>query len=148
MTIASAVIALVAPVLGRNTDRTGRTMSALRVLTWAVAAVDAALFLIADEPVFLWAGFIMLDLGTVASEVAGSLCNGVIDRVPTPQNVGRVASPLAPLMFGLCVGLGARLTGAENTQYLGIVGIAVVLAAGLLVLPARVPQIAAGRGRG
>lgn len=92
-----------------------------------MAAVDAALFLIADESVFLWAGFIMLDLGTVASEVAGSLCNGVIDRVPTPQNVGRVASPLAPPMFGLCVGLGARPTGAENTQYLGI---AVVLAAG------------------
>lgn len=110
-----------------------------------MAAVDAALFLIADKSVFLWAGFIMLDLGTVASEVAGSLCNGVIDRVPTPQNVGRVASPLAPPMFGLCVGLGARPTGAENTQYLGI---AVVLAAGLLVLPGRVPQIAAGRGRG
>jgi len=91
MTIASVVIALAAPVLGQNTDRTGRTMSALRVLTWAVAVVNAALFLIADEPAFLWAGSIMLGLGTVASEVAGSLYNGVIARVSTSQNVGRVS---------------------------------------------------------
>ena len=65
---------------------------------------------------------------------------------------GRVASPLAPLMFGLCVGLGARFTGAENTQYFGIIGIAVVLVAGLLVLLALlprvpVPRVAAGAAR-
>ncbi|MBE6477277.1 MAG: MFS transporter [Propionibacteriaceae bacterium] len=91
MTVASVAIALIAPVLGQNTDRTGRTMSTLRVLTWAVALINAALFLIADEPAYLWAGFVMLGLGTVASEVAGSVYNGVLDRVSTPRNVGRVS---------------------------------------------------------
>lgn len=67
---------------------------------------------------------------------------------PHARRPGASPRPLAPLMFGPCVGLGARPTGAENTQYFGIIGIAVVLAAGLLVLLARVPQAAAGRGRG
>lgn len=90
-------------MLGQNTDRTGRTMSILCVLTWAVALINAAPFRIADEPACPWTGFVML--------------------------------------------LGARLTGAENTQYFGIIGVAVVLAAVLLGLLARAPKVTAGAVR-
>ena len=47
---------------------------------------------------------------------------------------GRVVSFLSPAFFGLAIGLGAAVTGDANTQYWGILGIALVLLAGLLVM--------------
>ena len=47
---------------------------------------------------------------------------------------GRVVSFLSPAAFGLMIGLGVVVTGKENTQYWGILGIVVVLLAGLLVM--------------
>lgn len=47
---------------------------------------------------------------------------------------GRVVSFLSPAAFGLAIGLGAMITGAENTQYWGILGIVIILLAGLLVM--------------
>ncbi len=47
---------------------------------------------------------------------------------------GRVVSFLSPAAFGLAIGLGAAVTGKENTQYWGILGIVLVLLAGLVVM--------------
>ena len=47
---------------------------------------------------------------------------------------GRVASPLSPFLFGVFVGLGALVTGQSNTQYWGIIGILIVLLAGLVTM--------------
>lgn len=47
---------------------------------------------------------------------------------------GRVVSFLSPALFGGAIWLGARLTGEANTQYWGILGIALVLLAGFLVM--------------
>lgn len=47
---------------------------------------------------------------------------------------GRVVSFLSPMLFGLAIGLGAAVTGEANTQYWGILGVAVVLLAGLVVM--------------
>ncbi|MFT8396307.1 MFS transporter [Propionibacterium sp.] len=47
---------------------------------------------------------------------------------------GRVASPLSPALFGLFVTIGMAVTGKENAQYFGIIGISVVLFAGLVAL--------------
>ncbi|MGM0386255.1 MAG: MFS transporter [Actinomycetota bacterium] len=47
---------------------------------------------------------------------------------------GRVVSFMSPAAFGLMIGLGALVTGKENTQYWGILGIVVVLLAGLIVM--------------
>ena len=53
---------------------------------------------------------------------------------------GRAISWLSPALFGLAIWLGASVTGAQNTQYWGILGIVVVLAAGLVVVvPLREP---------
>lgn len=54
---------------------------------------------------------------------------------------GRVASPLSPALFGLFVTIGMMATGKSNAQYFGIIGIAIVLLAGLVAL------IPVGRGR-
>lgn len=47
---------------------------------------------------------------------------------------GRVVSFLSPAFFGLAIGLGAAVTGDTNTQYWGILGVALVLLAGLVVM--------------
>ena len=47
---------------------------------------------------------------------------------------GRVVSFLSPAAFGIFIWLGAQVTGAENTQYWGILGIVLVLAAGFAVM--------------
>ena len=47
---------------------------------------------------------------------------------------GRVVSFLSPMLFGLFIAIGHAITGAENTQYWGILGIALVLIAGLAVM--------------
>ena len=47
---------------------------------------------------------------------------------------GRVVSFLSPAAFGIGIWLGARVTGAENTQYWGILGIVLILAAGALAM--------------
>ena len=47
---------------------------------------------------------------------------------------GRVVSFLSPAMFGLALTFGELVTGRENTQYFGILGIVVVLVAGLVAM--------------
>ena len=54
---------------------------------------------------------------------------------------GRVVSFLSPAAFAAAIWIGARMTGEENTQYWGILGIALVLVAGLaMLLPVRAPE--------
>ena len=47
---------------------------------------------------------------------------------------GRVVSFLSPALFGMAISIGAVLTDSDNTQYWGILGIVLVLLAGLLVM--------------
>jgi len=47
---------------------------------------------------------------------------------------GRVVSFLSPAAFGLTIGLGHLITGKENTQYWGILGIVAIIAAGFVVM--------------
>jgi MFS transporter, UMF1 family len=45
-----------------------------------------------------------------------------------------VVSFMSPVAFGAFIALGALVTGEENTQYWGILGIVLVLAAGFAVM--------------
>ncbi len=47
---------------------------------------------------------------------------------------GRVVSFMAPAAFGIFIAIGAGITGQENTQYWGILGIVLILAAGFAVM--------------
>ena len=107
MAVAGVVIALLAPVLGQGSDRSGRRMSNLRWQTWALAVISAALWFVAPEQQFLWLGLVLLGIGNVVAEVANVNYYAAIDQVATPETVGRVS--------GLGWGLG----------YLG--GIAILL---------------------
>ncbi|WP_236572006.1 MFS transporter [Janibacter melonis] len=89
--ISGLVVALVAPVLGQNADRSGRTVRNLRVQTWLMAALAASLFLVRPEPGYLMLGLVLLGVGSIVSEVAGVTYNATIEQVATPRTVGRVS---------------------------------------------------------
>lgn len=90
-TISGLFIALLAPVLGQNSDRSGTTIRNLRWQTWAVAALSAALFFIAPHASYLIAGLVILGVASVISEIAGVNYNASIEQVADERNVGRVS---------------------------------------------------------
>lgn len=89
--LAGLVIALVAPVLGQNADRTGRTVFHLRWQTWALALISGALFFVQPSPSYLVLGLVLLAVGNIISEIAGVNYNATIEQVATGKNVGRVS---------------------------------------------------------
>lgn len=84
-------VAALAPVLGQNSDRSGRTVHNLRRQTWLVATLSASLYVVRPEPAFLWVGLILLGAGSIISEIAGVNYNATIDQVATTKTVGRVS---------------------------------------------------------
>ncbi len=89
--IAGLFVAALAPVLGQNSDRSGRTVRNLRLQTWLLAGLSASLYVVKPEPAFLWVGLVLLGLGSVVSEIAGVNYNATIDQVATTKTVGRVS---------------------------------------------------------
>ena len=89
--ISGLFVALLAPVLGQNSDRSGRTVRNLRYQTWLLAGLSASLYVVKPEPAFLWVGLALLGIGSVVSEIAGVNYNATIDQVATGNTVGRVS---------------------------------------------------------
>ena len=89
--IAGLFIALLAPVLGQGSDRSGKRMSNLRWQTWLLAALSASLWFVAPEPAFLILGLVLLGVGNVVAEIANVNYYAAIDQVSTPKSVGKVS---------------------------------------------------------
>ncbi len=89
--LAGLFVAVLAPVLGQNSDRSGKTVRNLRLQTWLLAALSASLFFVRPEPAFLWLGLGLLAVGSVVSEIAGVNYNATIEQVAGPRTVGRVS---------------------------------------------------------
>lgn len=89
--IAGLFVAVLAPVLGQNSDRSGRTVRNLRLQTWLLAGLSAALYVVQPNPAYLWVGLGLLAVGSVVSEIAGVNYNATIDQVATGKTVGRVS---------------------------------------------------------
>ncbi len=90
-TIGGLVVALLAPVLGQMTDRSGRCVTVLRGLTWSLSLISMSLFLVAPQPDFLWFGLGALAVGSVISEIAGASYNSLIEQVASDKDVGLVS---------------------------------------------------------
>lgn len=89
--VSGLLVALLAPVLGQNSDRSGRGVRNLRIQTWILAALSAALFFVRPEPAFLVVGLVLLGAGSIISEIASVNYNASIEQVASPRNVGRVS---------------------------------------------------------
>ena len=89
--LSGLIVAVLAPVLGQNADRTGRTVRNLRWQTWLMALLAAALFFVKPEPEYLVLGLVLLGVGSIISEIAGVTYNATIEQVASPANVGRVS---------------------------------------------------------
>ncbi|MEO7586439.1 MAG: MFS transporter [Arachnia sp.] len=89
--IAGLFIALLAPVLGQGSDRSGRRMLNLRWQTWLLAGISASLWFVAPEPSYLILGLVLLGVGNVVAEIANVNYYASIDQVATPTSVGRVS---------------------------------------------------------
>lgn len=89
--IAGVFIALLAPVLGQNSDRKGRNITALRNLTWILALLSAALYFVKPEPSYLWLGLGLLGVGSVIASIAEVNYNSAMDDIATEKNVGKIS---------------------------------------------------------
>jgi UMF1 family MFS transporter len=89
--IAGILVALIAPVVGQSSDRTGHTMRNLRWLTWILAILSASLFFIQPSHSFLIPALLILGLGSVVSELASVNNNAMLEEVATGRNAGRVS---------------------------------------------------------
>lgn len=89
--LSGLLIALLAPVLGQGSDRSGRRMFHLRWQTWLLAAICAAMYFVAPAPEYFLLGAVLLGAGNVVSEIAAVNYYAAIDSVSTPRNVGRVS---------------------------------------------------------
>lgn len=89
--IAGLLIALLAPVLGQNSDRNGRRMASLRNATWALAIVCGALYFVKPEPSYLVLGLALMGIGAIIAEIANVNYYALLDELATPENVGKVS---------------------------------------------------------
>lgn len=85
------IIALLAPVLGQGSDRSGHRMRNLFITTMLLAGASAALYFVAPIPSYFWLGVVLLGVGNVLAEIANVNYYAAIDQVSTPENVGRVS---------------------------------------------------------
>lgn len=85
------IIALLAPVLGQGSDRSGHRMRNLLITTMLLAAISASLYFVMPSPSYFWLGVALLGAGNVVAEIANVNYYAAIDQVSTPANVGRVS---------------------------------------------------------
>ena len=91
MAAVGVVIALLAPVLGQGSDRSGHRMRNLLITTVLLALISASLWFVAPAPEYFWLGVALLGVGNVVAEIANVNYYSAIDQVSTPENVGRVS---------------------------------------------------------
>ncbi|MDN4613126.1 MFS transporter [Leifsonia sp. F6_8S_P_1B] len=89
--LAGAVVAILAPVLGRRTDGSGRRKLWLGINTGAVVVATALMFFVVGSPAYFLLGVALVAIGTVFYEIATVNYNAMLVQVSTPRTVGRVS---------------------------------------------------------
>lgn len=141
---ASLVIALLAPVMGQQSDASGHRKRSLALLTLSVIAVTALMFFVEEDYHFLWLGLLLIAVGTVLFELAQVPYFAMLRQVSTPETVGRVSGLgwafgylggivlLLIVYVGLIAGDGGLL-GVSTDDGLNIRWVALVAAAWFLI---------------
>ena len=126
-------MALLAPVLGQNSDRSGRTVRNLRLQTWLLAGLSASLYVVQPGARrSCGSGSVLLGVGSVVSEIAGVNYNATIDQVATVEDGGagvglrlgdglpRAASSSCSLLYFLLIQPDVGLFGVTDADGMDI----------------------------
>ena len=85
------LVAVIAPVFGRNSDAAGRRRRSMMVATLLVIATMFALFFVEDSYQFFWLGVGLVGLGSLFFELAQVPYFAQLRQVSTEETVGRVS---------------------------------------------------------
>jgi UMF1 family MFS transporter len=91
ITIAGVLIALLAPVLGRRSDGSGRRKLWLGIHTALVVVCMLALFVVSTETSKFVIGVALIAIANVFFELAAVNYNAMLSQVSTPASVGRIS---------------------------------------------------------
>jgi UMF1 family MFS transporter len=89
--VAGLTVALLAPAVGVWVESPRRRRVALSVLTGVAIALTCAMFLIRDQPGYLWAGLVLLGATAACGDLASVPYNAMLRQLSTPQTVGRIS---------------------------------------------------------
>ncbi|WP_277210180.1 MFS transporter [Isoptericola croceus] len=89
--VGGVLVALLAPVLGRRADVTGRRKAWLGAGTILLVVCMFGLGFVRADPAYFVLGAALISFGSVASEIAGVNYNAMLNQVSTPRTVGRVS---------------------------------------------------------
>ncbi|RIX31303.1 MFS transporter [Amnibacterium setariae] len=142
--VAGVVVALLAPVLGKRADATGRRRVPMAIATGVVVASMFGMFAITPVPGAFWAGVALVGLGTVAYEIGAVNYNSMLLSISTPRSIGRVSAfgwaagyvggiVLLVVLYATLIPGGPELLGDLRADGLGIRLCAVVCAVWFLV---------------
>jgi UMF1 family MFS transporter len=89
--VAGAIIALVAPIIGRRADTSGRKKMWLMINTWLFAGTIGLMFFVAPEHDYFFFGLVLLAVGGIFFEFATVNYNSMLSEVAKPKDRGRVS---------------------------------------------------------
>ena len=89
--VTGLTIAVLAPVVGVWVEAPHRRRVVLTVLSGLAVASTSAMFLIREDPSYLWAGLVLLSATAACGDLAGVPYNAMLRQVSTPQTAGRIS---------------------------------------------------------
>lgn len=154
--IAGFLLAVIAPILGRRSDESGRRKFWLMVNTYVLVLIMVASFFVEPKAEFLLFGLVLYGLGSVVQETAFINYYAMLKSVSSPSTIGRISGYawglgylggillLAVALFGFV--LPGTVFGVPATNGLEVRTVFLFCAAWTLVfsipLLLRVPEIA------
>lgn len=89
--IAGVLIALIAPIVGRRADTSGRKKLWLMINTWLFAATIGLMFFVQPNDAFFFFGLTLLAVGGIFFEFATVNYNSMLNVVAKPSERGKVS---------------------------------------------------------
>ncbi|HTY33934.1 MFS transporter [Mycobacterium sp.] len=91
LAVSGLTIAVLAPLVGVWVEAPHRRRVTLTVLSGLAVTSTSAMFLIRDDPGYLWAGLVLLSVTAACGDLAGVPYNAMLRQISTPQTVGRIS---------------------------------------------------------